>query len=127
VTLDEYQQKASTTDAPEIARNPDLSVLLPGLAGEVGSLLTLYKKRLRDGDAFQMAQSRLSGDSLWYLAAIARRRELSLESVAVTNLEKRDRADFRARIKLCSMSKCHQRSNSHPVHCNLAGFDRQRG
>jgi hypothetical protein len=63
VTLDEYQQKASTTDAPEIARNPDLSVLLPGLAGEVGSLLTLYKKRLRDGDAFQMAQSHLSGDS----------------------------------------------------------------
>jgi NTP pyrophosphatase (non-canonical NTP hydrolase) len=91
VTLDEYQQKASATDASEIARNPDLSVLLLGLAGEAGSLLTLYKKRLRDGDAFQVAEERLSeemGDILWYLAAIARRCGLSLESIAVANLEK---------------------------------------
>lgn len=91
MTLDEYQQKASATDAPEIAKNPDLSVLLLGLAGEVGSLLTLYKKRLRDGDAFQVAQERLSeemGDILWYLAGIARRCELSLESIAIENLEK---------------------------------------
>jgi NTP pyrophosphatase (non-canonical NTP hydrolase) len=75
VTLDEYQQKASATDAAEIAKNPDLSVLFLGLAGETGSLLTLYKKRLRDGDAFQIVEERLSeemGDILWYLAAIAR-------------------------------------------------------
>ena len=91
MTLDEYQKKASATDAPEIAKNPDLSVLLLGLAGEAGSLLTLYKKQLRDGDAFQVAEERLSeemGDILWYLAAIARRRGLSLESIARANLEK---------------------------------------
>jgi NTP pyrophosphatase (non-canonical NTP hydrolase) len=91
VTLDEYQQNASATDAPEIAKNPDLSVLLLGLSGEVGSLLTLYKKQLRDGDAFQVAEERLSeemGDVLWYLAAIARRRGPSLESIAVANLKK---------------------------------------
>jgi len=91
MTLDEYQQKASATDASEIAKNPDLSVLLLGLAGEAGSLLTLYKKRLRDGDAFQVAEERLSeeiGDILWYLAAITRRFGLSLESIAVANLEK---------------------------------------
>jgi NTP pyrophosphatase (non-canonical NTP hydrolase) len=91
VTLDEYQQKAAATDAPEIAKNPDLSVLLLGLAGETGSLLTLYKKQLRDGDAFQVAEQRLSeemGDILWYLAAIARRCELSLESIALANLDK---------------------------------------
>jgi hypothetical protein len=79
VTLDEYQQKAAATDAPEIAKNPDLSVLLLGLAGETGSLLTLYKKQLRDGDAFQVAEQRLSeemGDIL------------SLESIAVANLDK---------------------------------------
>lgn len=91
MTLDEYQQKAAATDAPEIAKNPDLSVLLLGLAGETGSLLTLYKKQLRDGDAFQVAEQRLSeemGDILWYLAAIARRCKLSLESIAVANLDK---------------------------------------
>jgi NTP pyrophosphatase (non-canonical NTP hydrolase) len=91
VTLDEYQEKASATDASEIAKNPDLSVLLLGLAGETGSLLTLYKKRLRDGDAFQVVEERLSeemGDILWYLAAIARRCGLSLESIAADNLVK---------------------------------------
>ena len=91
MTLDEYQQKAAATDASEIAKNPDLSVLMLGLAGETGSLLTLYKKRLRDGDAFQVAEERLSeeiGDILWYLAAITRRFGLSLESIATANLEK---------------------------------------
>ena len=91
MTLDEYQQKAAATDASRIAKNPDLSVLMLGLAGEAGSLLTLYKKRLRDGDAFQVAEERLSeeiGDILWYLAAITRRFGLSLESIAMSNLEK---------------------------------------
>jgi NTP pyrophosphatase (non-canonical NTP hydrolase) len=91
VKLDEYQQKAAATDASEIAKNPDLSVPMLGLAGETGSLLTLYKKRLRDGDAFQVAEERLSeeiGDILWYLAAITRRFGLSLESIATANLEK---------------------------------------
>jgi len=91
MTLDEYQQRAAATDAREISKNPELSVLLLGLAGETGSLLTLYKKQLRDGDAFQIAQQRLAeemGDVLWYLAAIARRCGLSLETIAEANLEK---------------------------------------
>jgi NTP pyrophosphatase (non-canonical NTP hydrolase) len=91
VTLDEYQRRAAATDAREIAKNPELAVLLLGLAGETGSLLTLYKKQLRDGDAFQVAEQRLSeemGDILWYLAAIARRCELSLETIAQENLDK---------------------------------------
>jgi NTP pyrophosphatase (non-canonical NTP hydrolase) len=91
MTLDEYQQRAAATDAREISKNADLSVLLLGLAGETGSLLTLYKKQLRDGDAFQVAEQRLAeemGDVLWYLAAIARRCGLSLETIAERNLEK---------------------------------------
>src|SRR5437016_6179995 len=91
MTFEEYQTKAAATDAPEIAKNADLSIPLLGLAGETGSLLTLYKKWLRDGDAYQMVEDRLSeemGDILWYLAAIARRRGLSLDSIARLNLEK---------------------------------------
>jgi NTP pyrophosphatase (non-canonical NTP hydrolase) len=91
MTLDEYQQRAAATDAREISKNTELSVLLLGLAGETGSLLTLYKKQLRDGDAFQIAEQRLAeemGDVLWYLAAIARRCGLSLETIAEANLEK---------------------------------------
>jgi NTP pyrophosphatase (non-canonical NTP hydrolase) len=91
MTLNEYQLQAGATDAQEISKKSDLSVLLLGLAGETGSLLTLYKKWLRDGDAYQIVGDRLSeemGDVLWYLAAIARHRGLSLEEIASANLKK---------------------------------------
>jgi NTP pyrophosphatase (non-canonical NTP hydrolase) len=91
VTFDEYQGKAAATDPSEISRNSDISVLLLGLSGETGSLLTLYKKWLRDGDAYQIVEERLAeemGDILWYLAAIARQRGLSFESIAQGNLDK---------------------------------------
>jgi len=64
---------------------------LLGLTGETGSLLTLYKKRLSDGYAFQIPEEHLSeemGDILWYLAVIARRFGLTLEAIAAANLEK---------------------------------------
>lgn len=91
MTFDEYQARAAATDASEISKGEDFSILLLGLAGESGSLLTLYKKWLRDGDAFQIVGDRISeelGDILWYLAAIARRRELSLDRIAEMNLKK---------------------------------------
>ena len=91
MTFDDYQTRAAATDPVAISRNSDLSVLLLGLAGETGSLLTLYKKWLRDGDAYQIVEERISeelGDILWYLAAVARRRGLSLDSIAQQNLTK---------------------------------------
>ncbi len=91
MTFDEYQQLASATDASEISKGEDFSILLLGLAGEAGSLLTLYKKWLRDGDSFQIVDKRISeelGDILWYLSAIARRQKLSLDAVAEQNLKK---------------------------------------
>ena len=60
MTFDEYQNSAAATDPSAISKNPDLSVLLLGLAGETGSLLTLYKKWLRDGDAYQVVEQRLA-------------------------------------------------------------------
>ena len=91
MTFEEYQARAAATDASEISKGEDFSILLLGLAGEAGSLLTLYKKWLRDGDAFQILEERISeelGDVLWYLAAIARRRGVSLGSIAEANLKK---------------------------------------
>ena len=70
MTFEEYQNKVAATDAPEISKNTNLSIPLLGLAGETRSLLTLYKKWLRDGDAYQIVEDRLSeemGDILWYL------------------------------------------------------------
>ena len=91
MTFDEYQQRASATDASEISKGEDFSILLLGLAGEAGSLLTLYKKWLRDGDSFQIVDKRISeelGDILWYLSNIATRMGLSLSEIASKNLQK---------------------------------------
>jgi NTP pyrophosphatase (non-canonical NTP hydrolase) len=71
-------------------QNP-LTVALYGLAGETGSVHTLYKKRLRDGDQFSGFREKVKeelGDILWYLTAIAGLEGLSLEDIAVHNLEK---------------------------------------
>ena len=49
----------------------NLMVPLLGLAGEAGSLLTEYKKWLREGDRYRPFSDQVSeeiGDILWYLS-----------------------------------------------------------
>jgi NTP pyrophosphatase (non-canonical NTP hydrolase) len=89
--LSEYQRQALLTD--QAPSEPDSHVLVPllGLAGEVGELLSEYKKRLRDGEAHSLFPSRIKeelGDILWYVAAVAARFHFDLEEVATSNLEK---------------------------------------
>ncbi len=89
--LDVYQRLAAPSDQFEDGDSAGLTAALLGLAGESGSLLTLFKKVMRDGDAYQLRQRRIQeelGDILWYLAAVARRSGLRLEEVAQANLEK---------------------------------------
>ncbi|WP_419854644.1 MazG nucleotide pyrophosphohydrolase domain-containing protein [Candidatus Poriferisodalis sp.] len=64
---------------------------LLGLAGEVGTLLAAYKKRLRDGAAYELFKDNVAeelGDILWYLANAAEKAGLSLDDVAERNLLK---------------------------------------
>src|SRR5258706_540056 len=58
MTFDEYQIEATKTDIQGGIDKEGILVPLLGLAGEVGSLLTLYKKWLRDGDPSQFARQR---------------------------------------------------------------------
>jgi NTP pyrophosphatase (non-canonical NTP hydrolase) len=91
MTFDEYQAEAARTDKQVSIDKEGLIVPLLGLAGEAGSLLTLYKKWLRDGDSYQIASSRIGeelGDILWYLATIARRGGINLSEIARINLLK---------------------------------------
>jgi hypothetical protein len=89
--LDHYQQQAALTDQytdDDLYGEP---VALLGLAGEVGTLLSEYKKHLRDGNAHEDFAQRMAddiGDSLWYLGKIARHRGLSLGTIARDNLVK---------------------------------------
>lgn len=94
LTLDQYQELAASTDLDRDSTDPMVPLL--GLAGEVGSLATEYKKRVRPGGqsyvGFEQAVPIELGDILWYLATLARRAGLTLSEVAHLNLSKtRDR------------------------------------
>lgn len=91
LTFREFQEKAKDTDQKPESSDDGLVIALLGLVGEAGSLLTEYKKRLRDGEAHRGFKSQVAeelGDLLWYLATIATRSGLSLEEIAEQNVVK---------------------------------------
>lgn len=91
LTFREYQREAARTDR---ASGDDLaSIMVPllGLAGEAGSLLTEYKKWLREGDRYKPFTDQVAeeiGDLLWDLANIAGKAGLDLQEIAEENLAK---------------------------------------
>lgn len=98
LTFEDYQLTSQRTDQVplESADSPvmkerALMVPLLGLAGESGSLLTEYKKWLREGDAYVLFNDQIAeelGDVLWYVTNLASKAGLRLEDVAERNLKK---------------------------------------
>lgn len=91
--FDDYQAIASETDqfAKPTKQNEHLLIPLLGLAGETGTFLSEFKKKLRDKEAFVGFSARAEeelGDILWYLANIATKLDLSLSTIASKNLIK---------------------------------------
>ena len=95
--FDEYQIKARDTNRipyGQIGGTNELTkdiIPLLGLAGEAGDLLTEYKKRLRDGDAYVVFKDRVKeelGDILWYISNFADRFDLKLSEIVEYNLDK---------------------------------------
>lgn len=79
--LNEYQRRTMETD-----RLPRQDLTLPalGLVGEIGSLLSEVKKKQRDSSAYVNYESIVLeefGDTLWYLATIARTADVPLSSL----------------------------------------------
>ena len=86
--MEEYQQKAWTYALPT-AKNP--SYLFGNLGGEVGEVLSLWSKTVRDGldaEQFYPNLKKELGDTLWHISAIATYYGMSLSDVAEANLEK---------------------------------------
>lgn len=84
--INSYQERAEKTN--DTGKS---SIALYGLAGEIGGLFSLFKKRLRDRQPPQQFRDDLReelGDILWYLSALASHNGIKLEDVATTNLEK---------------------------------------
>ena len=92
MTLKEYQDEAQKTDQTH-GKSNILGYIVPllGIIGELGSLVSEFKKRFRDGKSYTKFSNNLKeelGDVLWYIANIASKFDIRLEDVAFDNLEK---------------------------------------
>jgi NTP pyrophosphatase (non-canonical NTP hydrolase) len=94
--LNDFQLAALLTDNTgesyrESEGRKDIIVALLGIAGELGTLATAYKKLLRDGPAYHLYRDNVReelGDLLWYLAIVAHKFDLQLSDIAQSNLTK---------------------------------------
>lgn len=94
--FDEYQEKAKKYDffeATEDLKAVGFIEKILGLSGEAGEAADKIKKILRDKDGVVSDEDRELivkelGDTLWYLAAIARYLGVPLSRVASGNIEK---------------------------------------
>lgn len=89
----EYQVQCIQTDRQNKKSQGEQGLLIPllGLAGETGTLLAEYKKKVRDGQIYEKFDERAEeelGDILWYLSNVASRLGLSLDKIARRNLLK---------------------------------------
>lgn len=85
----EYQKRANAT----AIYDSKFSILYPtlGLTGEAGEVADKVKKIIRDGKSVVNERVEIAkelGDVLWYLAAVARDIGVSLDDVAMMNIEK---------------------------------------
>lgn len=90
--FDDYQEKAALTD--QFAdKKADGALMIPllGIAGETGTLLSEFKKKIRDRESYEGFKDRAEeelGDILWYVSNVATHLGLSLSQVAAKNLHK---------------------------------------
>jgi NTP pyrophosphatase (non-canonical NTP hydrolase) len=91
LTFHDYQKQAILTNRVQGDDLSSIIVPLLGLAGEAGSLLSEYKKWMREGDRYRPFTDQVAeeiGDILWYLANIAEKEGLDLQEIAEENLAK---------------------------------------
>ena len=84
--MDDYQNRAAET----AIYSSKHAVIYPalGLAAEAGEVANKVKKILRDGDFDRKAIADEIGDCLWYIAALCRDLNVSMNDIAKTNLSK---------------------------------------
>lgn len=90
ISIASYAAGVAETD---VLDPTDLSPILQGLFGEVGGIMSTAKKHVREGKAysgFSRAAEEEFGDTLWYLAALCRRLNISLSELLVTAAKGKD-------------------------------------
>ena len=88
VLLSEYEREIVETDRLD---KSDITPILLGLFGEVGSVMSTSKKLSREKRAFSNGYRRdveeELGDTLWYVAALCRRLDMSLSNLFAEALD----------------------------------------
>lgn len=84
-----YQDSAFRTAADSGDWNRDTLITALGLAGEVGEVVELVKKHIGHGRQADLVHLQAElGDVLWYVADLATRYGLNLNTVAANNIGK---------------------------------------
>lgn len=88
--FNEYQELAKSTDQRK-NNSDELNRLIPllGMIGEMGSVASEHKKRLRDGQSYTTFNEKFKkelGDVLWYISTLAGDMGITLDDVARANL-----------------------------------------
>jgi NTP pyrophosphatase (non-canonical NTP hydrolase) len=81
ILVSDYQKEVAETDR---FRAEDMTPVLLGLFGEVGSVMSTSKKLQREGSAFSGYRRDVEeelGDTLWYLSALCRRVKIPLSDL----------------------------------------------
>jgi NTP pyrophosphatase (non-canonical NTP hydrolase) len=87
-----YQEEAKKTIQKNASGNNDTEIVpFLGIIGEIGSVVSQLKIKLRVGDSYVAYKKKLGeelGDVLWYLSTIATQNDLTLDDIASKNLDK---------------------------------------
>jgi NTP pyrophosphatase (non-canonical NTP hydrolase) len=87
--LDEYQRLALRTAGHRESQEHMLTYSALGLTGESGEVAEMIKKAVYHGHPLDReALCKELGDVLWYLSVMAEASGISLEEIAVKNIEK---------------------------------------
>ncbi len=89
MNFNDYQKSANRTLKCDLYRDQKLSMLCMGLSGESGEVTDLFKKQIYHGHRIAIKDIvKELGDVLWYLSGIATTCGVSLEDIAIENIEK---------------------------------------
>jgi NTP pyrophosphatase (non-canonical NTP hydrolase) len=89
ITIEEYQGEATRTRNTDLDFNESIIQDILGLSGEIGEVIDEVKKIVYHGHQYD--KKRLAnelGDVLWYLSDTATTLGLSMNEIAITNIEK---------------------------------------
>jgi NTP pyrophosphatase (non-canonical NTP hydrolase) len=89
MTFSEYQAGARRTQNKNLSPTDQLTVAALGMSGEAGEIADNVKKYIGQGHALDDRDLiKEMGDVLWYLALMCDRLHLTMEDVAILNIEK---------------------------------------